>query len=125
MLTVVFLNMKLFVSSRSYDFVESASLTPVLYHQVKALQHENPLIVFSGDAFNPSLLSTVTMGAHMPPVLNAIGVHVAAVGNHDFDFGVSQLVQLTKSCNFPWLLANVLDKGSSASNQSQTDERNF
>ena len=29
-LTVVFLNMKLLVSSRSYDFVESASLTPHL-----------------------------------------------------------------------------------------------
>ena len=84
------------------------------------MQHENPLIVFSGDAFNPSLLSTFTMGAHMPPILNAIGVHVAAVGNHDFDFGVSQLIQLTKGCKFPWLLANVLDKASSA--LSKTDD---
>jgi 5'-nucleotidase len=53
------------------------------------------------------------MGAHMPPILNAIGVHVAAIGNHDFDFGVSQLVQLTKGCSFPWLMANVLDKATS------------
>lgn len=73
---------------------------------------ENPLIVFSGDAFNPSLLSTVTLGAQMPPVLNAIGVHVACVGNHDLDFGTSQMMKLIKECRFPWLMANVLDKES-------------
>ena len=78
--------------------------------QVKSLQAERPLVVFSGDAFNPSMLSTLTLGAQMPPILNEIGVHVAAIGNHDFDFGVTQLMSLTKQCNFPWLMANVLDR---------------
>lgn len=35
---------------------------------------------FSGDAFNPSLESTVTKGKHMVPVLNAIGTDCACVG---------------------------------------------
>lgn len=35
---------------------------------------------FSGDAFNPSLESSVTKGRHMVPVLNAIGTDVACVG---------------------------------------------
>ncbi|GAX77496.1 hypothetical protein CEUSTIGMA_g4940.t1 [Chlamydomonas eustigma] len=78
--------------------------------QVKSFEAENPLVVFSGDAFNPSLLSTVTLGAQMPPVLNAIGVHVACVGNHDLDFGTAQLMKLVKQCKFPWLMANVLDR---------------
>ena len=29
--------------------------------------------------------------------------------NHDLDFGVPQFRHLSKQCNFPWLLANVLD----------------
>lgn len=29
--------------------------------------------------------------------------------NHDLDFGVRQYRHLTSQCNFPWLLANVLD----------------
>lgn len=41
---------------------------------------DHPLVVFSGDAFNPSLLSTITLGEHMPPILNEIGVHVACIG---------------------------------------------
>jgi len=46
----------------------------------------------------------------MPPVLNKIGVHIACIGNHDFDFGTGQLMNLVSKCNFPWLMANVLDK---------------
>ncbi|KAF2271593.1 5'-nucleotidase-like protein [Westerdykella ornata] len=67
------------------------------------------LTFFSGDAFNPSLESSVTKGSHMIPVLNGIGTDVACVGNHDLDFGVRQFRHLTSQCRFPWLLANVLD----------------
>ena len=38
------------------------------------------LTFFSGDAFNPSLESSVTKGSHMVPVLNNIGVDCACVG---------------------------------------------
>ena len=31
--------------------------------------------------------------------------------NHDLDFGVPQFRHLKNQCNFPWLLANVLDPG--------------
>ncbi|KAG4435346.1 hypothetical protein IFR05_009169 [Cadophora sp. M221] len=67
------------------------------------------LTFFSGDAFNPSLESSVTKGSHMVPVLNGIGTDVACVGNHDLDFGVRQFRHLAGQCQFPWLLANVTD----------------
>ncbi|KAK2757547.1 hypothetical protein FQN54_004516 [Arachnomyces sp. PD_36] len=67
------------------------------------------LTFFSGDAFNPSLESTVTKGRHMIPFLNNAGTDVACVGNHDLDFGIAQFRHLRSQCKFPWLLANVLD----------------
>ena len=86
------------------------------------------LTLFSGDAFNPSLESSVTKGRHMVPFLNAVGTDVACVGvrmapfgvpslptraevfqNHDLDFGIAQFIHLRNQCKFPWLLANVLD----------------
>lgn len=70
---------------------------------------EQPLVVFSGDAFSPSMLSVVTLGAQMPPVLNKIGVTVACVGNHDLDFGAAQMTKLIAECKFPWLMSNALD----------------
>lgn len=67
------------------------------------------LTLFSGDAFNPSLESSVTKGSHMVPILNTINTDVAALGNHDLDFGVTQFRELAGQCNFPWLVANILD----------------
>ncbi|KAG2448378.1 hypothetical protein HYH02_006960 [Chlamydomonas schloesseri] len=72
----------------------------------------DPLVLFSGDAYNPSLMSTMTMGAQMVPVLNEVGVHCACMGNHDFDYGLPNLLKLNAQCKFPWLMANVLDRAS-------------
>ena len=38
------------------------------------------ITLFAGDAFNPSLESSVTKGRHMVPILNKIGTDVACVG---------------------------------------------
>ena len=64
---------------------------------------------FSGDAFNPSLESSVTKGKHMLAPLNNLHTDVACLGNHDLDFGVEQFQYLARHCKFPWLCANVLD----------------
>ncbi|KAK6503666.1 hypothetical protein TWF481_008669 [Arthrobotrys musiformis] len=69
------------------------------------------LVFFSGDAYNPSLESTVTKGKHMPPILNAIGIDAACAGNHDFDYSPENFAHLGKLCNFPWLTANLFLDG--------------
>ncbi|KAJ3146003.1 hypothetical protein HDU89_006733 [Geranomyces variabilis] len=70
-------------------------------------QHPDSLTVFSGDAFAPSVEATLLRGRHMVPVLNALGVDIAAFGNHEFDFGEPVAIALSKACTFPWLLSNV------------------
>ncbi|XP_014352103.1 trifunctional nucleotide phosphoesterase protein YfkN-like [Latimeria chalumnae] len=82
---------------------------------LKEYNYLNPLIIFSGDCFNPSLLSTVTKGKHMVSILNAIGVQYAVLGNHEFDFGVDQLEEHMQQTRFPWFLSNVYDKFTSQS----------
>ena len=50
-----------------------------------------PLVLFSGDFVGPSLMSSVTQGAHMIDTLNAIGVDYATFGNHELDYGYENL----------------------------------
>lgn len=69
------------------------------------------LTLFSGDALNPSIESSVTRGAHMVEVLNAMSIDCACVGNHDFDFGWPHLGKMMRQCNFPWMLSNIADIG--------------
>ncbi|KAI9230873.1 MAG: Metallo-dependent phosphatase-like protein [Piptocephalis tieghemiana] len=81
------------------------------YTEVKRRRNQQgtkPLILFSGDCFNPSIESSVTKGKHMIPPLNLLGIDVACYGNHDFDFGTPSLEKLAGATNFPWLLSNVL-----------------
>lgn len=67
------------------------------------------LVLFSGDLFNTSVESSITRGAHMVPVVNAMNVDVAVLGNHEWDFGYPHLQTLLSRTNFPWLFSNVVD----------------
>lgn len=76
-------------------------------------RHLNPMILFSGDVISPSFMSTFTKGEQMIPVLNDIRVDCAVFGNHEFDYGVDNLIDFVKQTTFPWLLSNVIDKETS------------
>ncbi|WWC97747.1 hypothetical protein V866_004633 [Kwoniella sp. B9012] len=68
------------------------------------------LVLFAGDVFNPSVESSISRGSHMVPLLNALELDIACVGNHDFDFGYPHLTKLIESTTFPWLLSNIIDE---------------
>ncbi|KAJ1209632.1 hypothetical protein NDU88_005006 [Pleurodeles waltl] len=76
---------------------------------VKKFSSQNPLIIFSGDCLNPSVLSKITKGRHMISILNSIGVHFAVFGNHEFDFGVDLLQDVMQEMQCQWFLSNVFD----------------
>ncbi|GKY92849.1 hypothetical protein MPSEU_000254500 [Mayamaea pseudoterrestris] len=65
------------------------------------------LTIFSGDAFSPSSLSTSLRGMQMIPILNALKIDCACLGNHDLDFGLVEFGHLKAVCNFPWICSNV------------------
>lgn len=78
-------------------------------HAIKTFSHLKPLVLFSGDVFSPSVLSTFTKGEQMSSILNEIGTHCAVFGNHDFDFGLEILAERVSETKFPWLMSNVID----------------
>ena len=72
------------------------------------------LLLFSGDALSPSLLSTVVRGRHMVDVFNAMpgGISGGVIGNHDLDHGV---VCFESLCN-----KTISNGGSSSSSSSSS-----
>jgi 2',3'-cyclic-nucleotide 2'-phosphodiesterase (5'-nucleotidase family) len=65
-------------------------------------------LTFGGDLISPSLASSVTGGAHMIEIFNALGTDVAVLGNHEFDLGSDVARRRILESRFPWLGANVL-----------------
>ena len=64
------------------------------------------LVLFSGDLFSPSHLSTFLKGEQMVKVFNSLNVAVSCLGNHDLDFGIERMKELTTKTG-KWLLSNL------------------
>jgi len=96
------------IEARAQEPVGGAARFAGLLHALRASCGTPSAVLFSGDALSPSLLSTVTRGKHMVPVLSGLDVAAAVVGNHDLDHGVETLAEVADACPFPWLLSNAV-----------------
>jgi 5'-nucleotidase len=69
------------------------------------------LILDAGDEFQGTLISNQFQGRSVTDVYDAVGVAAAALGNHEFDFGVPALRERIAQASYPILAANVFRKG--------------
>ncbi|HWE24146.1 MAG TPA: bifunctional UDP-sugar hydrolase/5'-nucleotidase [Myxococcales bacterium] len=69
------------------------------------------LVIDAGDEFQGTLLSNQFEGRPVVDAFNEIGVAAAALGNHEFDFGLPVLLERMKQAHYPMLAANVFNKG--------------
>ena len=65
--------------------------------------------VHAGDAYSPSLLSTLDKGKSTVDMLNAVGVDYMVLGNHEWDFGPEITRERVWESNFPVLASNAID----------------
>jgi len=68
-----------------------------------------PFLVLAGDFLSPSVASSVFRGAQMIAALNAAGLDLATLGNHEFDFGDDVLIDRMHEAKWQWVVANVVD----------------
>jgi 5'-nucleotidase len=73
-----------------------------------------PLVMLGGDFLSSSVASSVFKGEQMIDVFNVMGLDVATLGNHEFDFGVDMLITRMHQAKWQWVIANVLDRKTNA-----------
>src|SRR5439155_14942790 len=61
------------------------------------------------DFLSPSVASSVFKGEQMVAALNAAGLDLATLGNHEFDFGIDVLIQRMAEARWQWVISNVVD----------------
>lgn len=66
------------------------------------------LMLDAGDMFSGTMISDTFKGEPVVDVMNAIGYDAAAIGNHEFNFGLEALEDLASQANFPFLSANII-----------------
>ena len=65
--------------------------------------------VSCGDFVQGEVIGSVSQGEHIVEIMNRVGYDVVALGNHEFDFGMSQMRHLTDLLDAPVVSANFRD----------------
>lgn len=63
----------------------------------------------AGDEMQGTVISNLVRGRSTIAAFNKMGVDVAAIGNHDFDWTLDTLRQRMAESRYPWLSANIFD----------------
>ncbi|BAK99877.1 putative 5'-nucleotidase [Oscillibacter valericigenes Sjm18-20] len=62
-----------------------------------------------GDAVQGAALGTLSKGEYIVDIMNQMGYDVAVPGNHEFDFGMDQFMNLSKEMNCGYICCNFMD----------------
>ncbi|MFC1813601.1 bifunctional metallophosphatase/5'-nucleotidase [Thermodesulfobacteriota bacterium] len=70
------------------------------------------LLLIAGDILQGTPMSTTFQGRPDVECFNAMGADAMTVGNHEFDFGLQNFLDLKKMAAFPFLSSNIVWKDS-------------
>lgn len=99
-----------------------AALVPLI-DSVRAANPERTVLVESGDLLQGNAMDFVyreLLAREIHPLvaaMNMVGYDAAAIGNHEFNYGIGHLQNAAAGATFPFLSANIFQAG--------TDERAF
>jgi 2',3'-cyclic-nucleotide 2'-phosphodiesterase (5'-nucleotidase family) len=93
-----------------------AALVPLI-DSVRAANPERTVLVESGDLLQGNALDFVhreLLAREQHPLvyaMNIVGYDAAAIGNHEFNYGIDHLANAAAGANFPFLSANIFRAG--------------
>lgn len=74
-------------------------------------QGYHTVLVDDGDAIQGEPVGTVTKGEAIIDLMNQVGYDIAIPGNHEFDYGMENFLELTKKADFPYISCNFNKEG--------------
>lgn len=67
-------------------------------------------LVDDGDSIQGAAVGAITKGEVDIKLMSALGYDAATLGNHEFDYGMDRLMELTKMAEYPYVSANFTYK---------------
>ncbi|WP_287281158.1 bifunctional UDP-sugar hydrolase/5'-nucleotidase [Treponema sp.] len=83
----------------------------VAYKNQTLTQTPYVLTVDNGDAVQGEAIGSISKGSYIIDIMNEASYDLAVLGNHEFDYTMPQLEQLTKKAKFTYVNTNITYKG--------------
>ena len=80
-----------------------------LYKREMQAQYDNVLLVDAGDAIQGMPVGTLSKGAYITRLMNAVGYDAAIPGNHEFDYSLKTLQVRADELNCGYICANFFN----------------
>ena len=78
----------------------------------RAVNPDGTVLIDGGDLFQGTMVSNLQFGRPVVEQMNLLGYTAAAVGNHEFDWGVDTLARRVREMKFADLAANMVERKS-------------
>src|SRR5262249_45320181 len=78
--------------------------------QAPAANPEGTVLIDGGDLFQGPMISNLQFGRPVVEQMNLLNYTAAAVGNHEFDWGVDTLARRVREMKFADMAANMVEK---------------
>ncbi|MCL1795498.1 MAG: bifunctional metallophosphatase/5'-nucleotidase [Clostridia bacterium] len=90
-----------------YNSVAGMGYAMMASYVNRARQSGNVLVLDAGDTLHGTVFASSVKGESIVEVMNAIGYDAMAMGNHDFNYGLDRLKELSDMMEFPLLSATI------------------
>lgn len=85
-----------------------------LIEQRRAAADGPVVVVGGGDQIGPHALGPISQWRCPVDVLNRVGPDADVIGNHEFDYGLDAISEVTADSEFPWLATNLVNEAGEA-----------
>ena len=82
------------------------------YLAQKAKNPDGTIFLNAGDLYQGSLEANMTYGRGLAEIMNYLKLDAMAIGNHEFDWGIDQLLATENIAQFPYLACNIYERKS-------------
>ncbi len=80
-----------------------------LYQQQMESQYDYVTLVDAGDAIQGAPIGMLSDGGYLVDIMNYAGYDMAVPGNHEFDYGMERLLELSKQLDGGYYSCNLMD----------------
>ena len=78
----------------------------LLYYEDLKTKYKNVLKVDVGDHIQGGVIGSISEGSVIIKIMNKVGFDVATIGNHEFDYGIEQLLKLEDNITSKYICSN-------------------